>query len=172
MANLLSHVTKNISYSISNGWTTVLYSTLLISCSRLAKTNWEKRFMIWLAEHDQNYVGLGFAGIDFEDICWSPSDFEEQKEFVIAIAKNAIEEKLWKKLDPKTNVETITSFLNLWIELFSNARADDIKPIDDFAWYNKPNLPDDLNRQCFRYKIYLNKLGKTERECCYLCSNS
>ena len=42
MANLLSHTTKDIFHNVNNSWTSVLYSTLLISGSELAKTDWEK----------------------------------------------------------------------------------------------------------------------------------
>ena len=61
MGNLISHNSKGINHSISNGWTSVLYSTLLISGSGMAKTVWEKQFMIWLAEHDQGIIGYGMA---------------------------------------------------------------------------------------------------------------
>ena len=147
MANLLSHSTKNISYSISNGWTSVLYSTLLISGSRMAKTQWEKLFMIWLAEHDQNHIGLGMVGIDFDNIFWSTSDFEKQKKFVVGIAKKAIDEKYCEKLGCETNEETLTGLLNLWVDVFSNAQAEDIKPRDDFNLYNKPDSYE-INMKC------------------------
>jgi hypothetical protein len=170
MANILSHTTNNISYSISNSWTTVLYSTLLISGSHLAKTEWKKYFMIWLAEHDQNHVGLGMVGIDFDNIYWLASDFEKQKEFVIEIAQNAIDEKSWTKLDYETNEETLTGLLNLWIDLFSKAQKKDIKQRDDFDWYNKPK-PSETDMKCPVHHIFLNQLGNTEKECCYLCNN-
>lgn len=95
MANLISHISKGISHSVSNGWTSVLYSTLLISGSEIAKTEWEKLFMIWLAEHDQGIIGSGMVGIDFDNIFWSGSEFEKQKEFVAGIAQSAINEKSW-----------------------------------------------------------------------------
>ena len=170
MANILSHTAKNISHSISNGWTTVLYSTLLISGSRLAKTHWEKLTMIWLAEHDQNHVGGGMVGIDLEDMHWSTSEFESQKEFVVAIAQNAIDEKSWTKLNYDTNEETLTELLKLWIDVFSNAKIDDIVPVDDFNWYNKPK-PSEIDIKCPIHHIFLNQLGNTEKDCCYLCNN-
>jgi len=170
MANIISHTARNISHSISNGWTSVLYSTLLISGSRLAKTNWEKYFMIWLAEHDQNHVGLGMVGVDFDNIFWSTSDFEKQQKFMVEIAQNAIDEKFWTLLDYETDVETLTELLNLWITVFSNAQTEDIKLRDDFNWYNKPKQSE-INMKCPIHHVFLNQLGKTEKDCCYLCHN-
>jgi len=170
MANILSHSTKNISHSISNGWTSVLYSTLLISGSHMAKTQWEKLFMIWMAEHDQNHIGGGMVGIDFDNIFWSTLEFEKQKEFVVAIAQNAIDEKSWTKLDYETDGETLTGLLNLWMAVFSNAQIADIVPRNDFNWYNKPNSSE-INMKCHIHNIFLNQLGNTEKDCCYLCHN-
>ncbi len=171
MANIISHATKNISHSISNSWTSVLYYTLLISGSRLAKTNWEKHFMIWLAEHDQNHVGLGIVGIDFDNIYWSASEFEKQKEFVIGIAQNAINKKSWINLDYKTDEKTIAGLLNLWIDVFSDAQVNDIVPMDNFNWYHKPK-PSEIDMKCPIHHIFLNQLGKTEKDCCYLCHDN
>lgn len=168
MANLISHNSKNISFSINNSWTSVLYSTLLISGSETANSQWEKYFMIWLAEHDQGIVGQGMVGIDFDDIYWSEDDFENQQSFVVNIAKNAIEKQLWRNLDYQTDEDTLTELLNNWIDLFQQASKDDINTIDDFKWYVKPGL-DDLDRKCAVHGIFLNKLGETEKACCYLC---
>ena len=168
MSNILSHTAKGVSHNISNGWTTVLYSTLLISGSSLAKTNWEILTMIWLAEHDQNHVGGGIVGIDFDNIYWSVSEFEKQKEFVVRIAQNAIDEKSWTKLNYEADGETLTGLLNLWIDVFSNAQITDIVPRDDFNWYNKPK-PSEIEMKCHIHNIFLNQLGYTEKECCYLC---
>ena len=168
MTNYISHSSKNISHNVSNGWTCVLYSTLLISGSRIAKTKWEKLFMIWLTEHDQNHVGGGMVGIDFDDIYWSASEFESQKEFVIRIAQEAIEERYWNELDYETNKETLTEILKQWIDIFSNAQIEDIVLKDDFVWYNKPN-PSEIDMKCSVHHIFLNQLGNTEKECCYLC---
>ena len=126
--------------------------------------------MIWLAEHDQNYVGGGMVGIDFNNIYWSVSDFEKQKEFVIKIAQNAIDEKSWTKFDYETNEEILTGLLKQWINLFSKAQKMDIKQRDDFNWYNKPK-PSETDMKCSTHDVFLNQLGNTEKECCYLCNN-
>ena len=43
----------------------------------------ELLFLIWLSEHDQNTVGLGVVGIDFEDIRWNKTEFEDHREFIM-----------------------------------------------------------------------------------------
>lgn len=171
MANCLSNISKGISSSISNSWTSVLYSTLLLSGSGLARTDWEKLFLIWLAQHDQNHVGLGMVSIDFNNINWIPSEFKEQREFVVAIAQEAINKKSWVKLDYETDEVELTKLLRLWIDIISKATIDDIILSSDFNWYNKPNLSH-LNRKCIIHNIYLNQLGLTKSDCCYLCNGN
>ena len=170
MANLLSYKSKGINHSISNGWTSVLYSTLLISGSGIAKTIWEKLFMIWLAEHDQGIIGYGMAGIDFDQIFWSVSEFEKQKEFVTGIAQKAINEKSWSKLDYETEEEVLEGLLNLWIDMFSKASAEDIKPIEDYNWYVKPDLSD-LDNKCSIHNVFLNRLMEDKMGCCMICND-
>ena len=162
MANTISHTIKNITYSISNAWTSVLYSTLLISGSQIAKNKWEKHFLIWLAEHDQNHIGLGIVGIDFDHIFWSITEFKNQKQFILSIAQNAIDEKAWTKLDFDTDEEILTELLNKWIDIFFNTQIDDIVRKDDFKWYNKPILSE-LDMKCPIHHVFLNRLGETEK---------
>ena len=171
MANCISYTSKGVSHSISNGWTTVLYSVLLISGSKLAETSWEELFLIWLAEHDQNHIGQGMVGIDVDRIHWSNSEFEQQREFVVKIAQNAINKSYWNELNYNTDEEVLVELLNLWIDIFSNVQIDDIIAMDDFTWYNKPK-PSEIEMKCHIHGIFLNQLGNTNKDCCYLCHNS
>ena len=171
MANHISHISKNVSHSISNGWTTVLYSVLLISGSKLAETHWEKLFLIWLAEHDQNHLGQGMVGIDVDSIHWSNSEYEQQGEFIVKIAQNAINNSCWNELNYNTDEKVLVELLNLWSDVFSNVRIDNIVVKDDFAWYNKPK-PFQVEMKCHIHGIFLNQLGNTKKDCCYLCHNS
>ncbi len=148
----------------------MLYATLLIAGSAIAKTEWEKFFMIWLAEHDQNLVGIGIVGIDFDDIFWSVTEFEAQQKFVVQIAQRAIEERVWTKLDYEPDETILLKILNLWIAVFSNAETKDIAAIDDFVWYAKPDLST-LDEKCAIHHIFLNRLGTDKRSCCYLCND-
>ena len=43
--------------------TDTLISALLLSGSQLAKTDQEKRLIVWLAEKDQSAVGMGTSGL-------------------------------------------------------------------------------------------------------------
>ncbi len=169
MSNLLSHQSKSIHTSVSNAWTSVLYSILLISGSELAETSWEKYFMVWLAEHDQRILGLGMVGIDFDDIYWSPSEFEQQKKFLISIAQNAIEKKLCLRLDYEIPEKELIPLLDLWIKLFLQGKVEDVKPREDFTWYCKPTM-DNLDLKCPIHKVYLHKLGESDEDCCMLCN--
>ena len=170
MGNTISHKTKEKVFHVSNSWTSVLYGTLMISGSETAKTEWEKLFMIWLAEHDQNVVGPGIVGIDFDDVCWREDDFKSQQDFVVNLAARAIEENLWYRLDYLTDEKVLIALFNDWIDLFQEAKKEDIKPKKDFRWYSKPQS-DDLDKRCSIHGIYLNRLGETEAGCCMLCND-
>jgi len=170
LANLISHRKKDIFHSINNSWTGVLYACLLISGSEMANTKWEKLFMIWLAEHDQGHLGLGMVGIDFDDINWSTEEFQQQQYFIIEIARKAIADKSWIKLSYKPDEQILVKLLNVWIDIFSNAGIEDVKDKqEEFNWYMKPEIST-INRKCSIHNIYLNRLGSTDTECCYLCN--
>lgn len=170
MANLISNKSQNIFHNISNSWTSVLYSVLLLSGSEIAISDWEKEFIIWLSEHDQNTVGLGVVGIDFENIRWNKTEFEDQREFVIKISDNAVENKIWKKLDYKPDEKILIDILNKWKSIFINADKADIKEINDYRWYIKP-LKEDFVRKCRIHNVYLNKLHDSEKNCCLICND-
>jgi hypothetical protein len=71
------------SLKMSNGLTSVFISVLSLSASRLAKTEREIDFAIWLASHDQAIVGSGTVGFDISDIPWSMENFDAEKKVCI-----------------------------------------------------------------------------------------
>ncbi|WP_291869398.1 hypothetical protein [Maribacter sp.] len=170
MSNLISSNAKF--FSMSNGFTTVVYSVLLISGNKLAKTYWEKQTMIWLAEHDQHFIGNGCAGIDtIKHIEWIKDQFSDQKKFLMQIAQNTIDNKVWKVLEYQTNEEVVIKFLNKWVEIFESVKIEDIDFSNTYFWYAK-SLDTELENYCEIHSIRLNKLGKNVKECCFICNDA
>src|SRR5688500_9246366 len=112
MGNIISDKSIGNSISISNSWTDVLLCTLLLSGSQTARTEWEKKTMIWLAEHDQNYIGSGIVGFDLSSIGWTKQNFAHEKKFLLKVIEKAVTEKIWEKLSFKADANTLTGFLN------------------------------------------------------------
>lgn len=171
MSNILSHKAKDRFYTINNAYTQLLFSTLLIAGSKLAKTPWQKQFLIWLAEHDQNHMGSGMVGFDVTNVYWIESEFDEQKQFVVDLAKNALNKKIWSQLPFTTNEPQLIALLQDWISLFSVVQKQDIvQGKQDFNWLCKPESSM-LNDKCPQHNIYLNRLGDSVQLCCMICNN-
>ena len=49
---------------MSNGLTDVFFNVLVLSGSALARTDSERRLVVWLAEKDQSRMGYGAIGFD------------------------------------------------------------------------------------------------------------
>lgn len=73
---------EHTALSMSNGLTDTLISALLLSGSQLAKTDQEKRLIVWLAEKDQSAVGMGTVGFSVLDMPWDRNTFEQDRSFL------------------------------------------------------------------------------------------
>ncbi len=56
--------------NMSNGGTSVFINVLCLSGGRLAETESQKHFMVFLAEKNQNVCGIGTVGFDIVDMPW------------------------------------------------------------------------------------------------------
>lgn len=169
MGNLILNRKTGRYLKMNNSWTDIVYSTLLLSGSELAKSNWEKELMIWIAEHDQAWVGLGISGMDINDFGWTVTEFDHQKEFVLKIIDNALNQRTWTRLPYRPIEDVLINLLNEFKALVKEFRPDDIITTEK-RWRRKPN-PSDLNRMCNIHSIYLHKLGETDDKCCFICND-
>lgn len=112
---------------MSNGYTTVIISTLVLSGSMLATTEREKEIIVWIAQHDQEILGGGTVGFSIQDIPWTYDEFEREKNFFLQVVDGAINRLGWEKLGYKPGEHTIKflyEFKNL-IEKFNKYYVDD-----------------------------------------------
>ena len=90
------------SLSMSNGLTDVFIDYLLLSGSQLAKSESEKRMVVFLAEKQQSKVGIGAVGFDIIEMPWERESFETDKAFMpemIHHARNlSLEKSAWEIL--------------------------------------------------------------------------
>lgn len=92
---------------LKNQSTSVFIEILVLSGSKLAKTNREKEFIIWLAQRDQNIVGHGTVGFDMDEMPWLEEDFSEMKVFLFKCIEGAIHRTNWHLLDYEPNEEWV-----------------------------------------------------------------
>lgn len=85
MANTIgSQHSSDTRVQLSNGSMSVLMSVLLLAGSELAESDWEQRFVAWLARRDQSIVGLGMVSFDLADIPWTAA-WEGEKAFALRV---------------------------------------------------------------------------------------
>lgn len=111
---------------MSNGLTAVIIDVLTLAGSRLARTDDEKRMIIWLAEKDQNIIGMGTVGFDICEMPWNTERFEDNKQFMLKVIEAAANRTDWDKLDYQPNEELIFEALNNFAKLISQVTAENI----------------------------------------------
>ena len=112
--------------NMSNGGTSMFINILCLSGGRLAETESQKRFMVFLAEKNQNVIGLGTVGFDIVDMPWDRDSFDEDKAFMLRVIEGAMQKLGWETLGYKPNEEFVTEYLDTFRKLIERMTADDI----------------------------------------------
>ncbi len=157
MGNLITNEKTGEYLQLSNAGTSVLMSVLLLAGSDVAATPWELDFVAWLADHDQNLLGLGMSGFDINDIAWTKSDFIEQKRFVLRVIHKAMKRHRWEALpyEPPFVLESLTKLRDM-IDHYQVTHVGSEKP---WSIEFKPEEP----LKCPVHQIYEHALG------CFIC---
>lgn len=113
---------------MSNGMTNVFINTLLLSGSMLARTEGEKRLIIWLAEKDQSQLGSGNVGFDICEMPWNIQTFEKDKQFLLKVIAEVKKKAGWEMLNYSPNEEMLSTCLKQFANLVSQMGKDDIQP--------------------------------------------
>lgn len=112
--------------SMSNGGTSVFITVLVLSGSRMAEGQREKELIVWLAEHDQDVVGIGTVGFDISDMPWTRENFADEKAFIIRVIEGAETKLGWKTLNYEPSEERILSYLSSFKRLVEGFEEIDI----------------------------------------------
>lgn len=113
---------------MSNVLTDVFLNVLILSGSRLATTEDEKRLIVWLAERDQSKRGGGTVGFDIGEMPWNPENFSESKTFMLNVIRFAEQRLGWETLDYTPNKEMIFPALKKFYKMVSEFTVNDILP--------------------------------------------
>jgi hypothetical protein len=155
--NSISHQPAGLELELSNGATTALVCALVAAGSELARTDWERRFVCWIGEHDQEVIGLGVVGFDVLDIAWSASELPAQKAFVLLVAAHAGTPAITERLGYQD------TDIARWLEAFARLIAAVDAPREGEAdWAFSFGEPD--GSRCPTHRVYQHRAG------CPLCN--
>ena len=125
---------EHTALSMGNGLTDTLISALLLSGSQLAKTDHEKRLIVWLAEKDQSAVGMGTVGFSVLDMPWDRNTLEQNRSFLRRTVEQAKMRRGWELLDYQPSEELLLPSLEKFLFLIAQLKQADIQPDCLEAW--------------------------------------
>ncbi|MDN8592725.1 hypothetical protein Q0V21_28805 [Paenibacillus sp. 11B] len=156
--------------SMTNTLTAVFLEVIVISGSMTAKTNREKELIIWLAQRDQEVVGIGTVGFDIDELPWATENFIEEKEFLIEALDNAICGQVWSKLSYEPNKEMVITCLEHFKKMIIAFEVNDVDEQQYLEWIEDndqdetPTIPVGYPK-CDKHNILLSCHG------CLICNN-
>ena len=170
VGNIISLKTCEQHISMSNGLTDVFISTLGLSGTYLAKTDDEKRIIIWLLEKDQSAIGGGSVCFDICDMPWNIANFKEMKCFLLNVIEGAKKRVGWEFLGYQPNEKLLFPCLNQFYKLITNTDTSMLNQVAAQEWLNDTmEIPNDPvvcgYPRCKKHPIFLTVFG------CYLCNN-
>lgn len=171
MSNIISFDGKvtsdDDSLVMSNGGTDVFINILALSGSVIARSESEKRLMVYLSEKDQ-IIGRGCVGFDIVEMPWDKETFEEDKKFIIQVINGARNKNGWERLDYSPNEEFVSYYLDTFENLINRMTVDDIREDSLEYWLSESEGDDpvccDFPR-CKKHNIFLTCFG------CQICNS-
>lgn len=165
MVNIVSHGVRDDlpDLIMNNGLTAVFVDVLTIALSAFAKSRNEKRIAVWIACHDQEIRGNGFAGFDICDAPWILTTFESDKQFLLRSVAAAAAKFEWKKLNYKPKEDWVFESLEKFKNLVEHFSAEHVLSASQWVrkWEDEPaHLV-----MCEKHGVYLNSAG------CILCNS-
>lgn len=155
------------SMKMSNGGTDVFINILALSGSELAKTDSEKRMIVYLSEKDQ-VVGQGTVGFCITDMPWDKETFSEDKAFMIKVIQGARNRLGWEKLGYQPNEEIISLYLGDFERLINRMSIEDIREDALNDWLSQADADDPVYNgfpRCEKHGTFLTCLG------CQVCNS-
>lgn len=160
------------SLSMSNGLTDVFIDYLLLSGSQLAKSESEKRMVVFLADKQQTIVGIGTVGFDIIEMPWERDSFETDKTFILEMIHHARtlsqEQSVWEKLGYEPGQKHLKNALSCFENLIKRMTIDDIDENNLMKWILAAKGNDPINSgfpHCSKHGVLLSVFG------CKLCND-
>lgn len=165
----LNSATNNAdSLIMSNGQTNVLISVLVLSGSQLAETEEEKRLIVWLAEKDQNVVGIGTVGFDLSEMPWNIHTFEKNKLFLLQTISASKLKTGWEYLSYSPNTKLLFPLLDKFYQLVLQINIADVSQENLDEWLAESTEHDPIFcgfPVCPKHHTLLTVFG------CQICNN-
>ena len=154
--------------NMSNIGTAKFINVLCLSGGRLAQTESQKRFMVFLAERNQNCLGLGVVGFHIVEMPWVKDSFEEDKEFMLSVIDGVKNKLGWETLDYKPNEEVIFDYMDTFRKLIERMTYEDIDEDYLTEWLSGAEANDPVYcgfPKCEKHDAYISVLG------CQVCTD-
>jgi hypothetical protein len=148
---------------MNNGLTSVVLSALCLAGSEFAKSESEKRIMIWLSQRDQSTYGFGCVGFDISEMPWIKEDFQNQKDFLVKTIDAALNKKNWHKVDYKPREDWVFEKLQKIKSLILRFDANDISLDENPIYPFHDGI--EMFQKCEIHGIYLYSEG------CLICND-
>ena len=161
MSNIISFGNDDI--CMSNGTTDVFINLIALNGSELAKTESEKRLIVWISEKDQKTVGMGTVSFDISETIWNRETFLNARAFLVKVTENAEKGLYWEKLDYTPNKEIILPVLEKFKEMLLSMTEKDIKDEELQEWLKE--TPKFAFPRCQKHNTLLTFFG------CQVCNN-
>lgn len=126
---------------MSNGATAVFITIIGLSGSRLAKTESEKKMIVWLNQHDQSCCGLGNVGFDLTEMPWRQGEFAQLKDFLHRAIEGAAQENGWATLGYDPNKELLLPRLDTMKQMLDLLQETDVA-FESVEWENDQDCPE------------------------------
>lgn len=156
------------SLHMSNIYTSKFINVLCLSGGRLAKTDSQKRLMVFLAEKNQSVCGLGTVGFDIVDMPWDKDSFDEDKVFMLKVIEGAKQKLGWETLDYHPDEEFLFGCLDTFKKLIELMTYDDIIFTSLTEWLEEADENDPVRcgfPKCKIHDTYLSIHG------CQVCTD-
>lgn len=153
---------------MSNGATSVFITVIGLSGSRLAKTDDEKKLLVWILEKDQSKCGIGTVGFTISEMPWVKGNFEEQQIFLLNVIKGAKEKLGWETLAYTPNEEYIFLITDIFSDMIKKLKKEDIDEEAIEEWEEAFDDNEPMNNGyplCKEHNILLSCFG------CHACND-
>ena len=155
-------------FSISNGATSVLISVIGLSGSKIAKSDEEKKFIIWILEKDQSCCGIGTVGFELSELPWSKKNFENERKFMLEVLEGVRNKVGWETLDYHPNEEIINYCIDKLENMFNKMTSCDIDEQAINEWRSETEKEEPMNNgfpKCKKHGVLLTLFG------CHVCND-
>ena len=143
---------------MSNGGYSVLHEVLALAASRLAVSDSQRYWALWIASHDLPTFGHGISDYDVTEMPWTHDGLEEERTFLLTVIDAALARLGWESLDysPPRVGESLCALREIVVAMRAEEIAEGELEIETAAQY----------ATCDTHGVVLHDLG------CIVCNNA